>query len=94
MNDNEKAKKNRDLLAILAALCSLNKPSAAMITAYSGVPEWKLRRYLRILSDFGVEYRYSRSSSSPDGGRGFYELTDLGIFDREKLVQFSLREGK
>ena len=90
-----KGKKQDPLLSVLNALCTLNAPSTSMICAFTGLPPWGVKRALYALKDnFGIKYAYDRSGNSADGGVGHYVLTDIGVFDRRKVVQYFLSENQ
>ena len=86
-----KGKTVEPVLLVLNALCTLNSPSTHMIASTTGLSKWVVKRQLALLkSGYGVDFRYDRSTKAADGAVGHYVLTDLGVFDRRKVVQYFL----
>lgn len=78
------------ILRVLYALCTVHKPSTAMLAHTANMSEWVVKRQLAHLSTLGVKWRFERAGRSIDGKRGFYVFEDMGPFDRTKVVSICL----
>ena len=82
-------------LLVLSALCTLSKPSTALIAFTTGLSEVTVRRAIKLLrEEYDVKVDFVRSrGKAADASGGFYELKNTGIFSSDRLVKFFMERG-
>ena len=94
MTDRDECPAVSPSIRVLYALCTLQKPSTAMLAHTANLSEWVVKRQLTHLTELGVIWRFERAGRSVDGKRGFYVFEDIGVFDRAKIISMCLKDGK
>lgn len=74
--------------AIINALTKLERPSLHDLHQETRIPESTLKRQLgQIRGAFRMDIRFVRKTGQSRGAKGYYELADWGIVDREAFLQ-------